>query len=633
MLHLQNIALRRGTSLLLDEANITLHPGWKVGLVGRNGCGKSSLMALLNGVVEPDKGEYLKPTGWRIGTMAQEVPALPDAAIDYVLDGHTSYRAQQAALAQADAAGDGHAIAQAHSELEAMNAWSIPARAASILAGLGFSEPAQQQPVASFSGGWRMRLNLARVLLADADLLLLDEPTNHLDLDAVLWLEDWLRSYPGTLVLISHDRDFLNALCSHILHIEHQRLTLYAGDYSTFEKTRAERIAQQESEHRKQEAEAAHLQAFIDRFRAKASKARQAQSRIKALERLQAQAPLKEAASFSFTFHEPEKLPNPMVQLRQVDCGYGNTNILNQVNLTLGPDTRIGLLGPNGAGKSTLIKTLVGELDPLAGERVYGNDLIIGYFHQQQVDALPQDAHPLKLMQAAQPQWEEAQVRSELGRFGFHGDDVFATVARFSGGEKARLALALLIQKKPALLLLDEPANHLDLEMREALIYALQQYTGAMLLVSHDRHLLDTTVDELWLVAEGEAKPYEGDLNDYARWLRERFRKTDTTPVETSQEERQDPRLKRQQAAQKRAQLRPLKQALDKLEKQLAQCEEALGAINEQLNDESLYQGENSEQLQATLKRQGELNNEHEELEERLLMAMEEYEQAEQSLS
>ncbi len=636
MLHLHNIALRRGTNLLLQDANVTLHPGWKVGLVGRNGCGKSSLMALLNGMVEPDKGDFQRPQHWRIGTMAQEVPALPEAAIDYVLDGHEPYRTQQTALAAAEAAEDGHAIAQAHSALEAMGAWSIPARAATILAGLGFSETAQQQPVASFSGGWRMRLNLARVLLADADLLLLDEPTNHLDLDAVLWLEDWLRSYPGTLVLISHDRDFLNSLCSHILHIEHQQLTLYKGDYDTFEKTRAERIAQQESEHRKQEAEAAHLQAFIDRFRAKASKARQAQSRIKALERLQAQAPLKEAAGFSFTFHAPEKLPNPMVQLRQVDCGYGETKILQGVNLTLGPDSRIGLLGPNGAGKSTLIKTLVGELTPLAGERVCGNELVVGYFHQQQVDALPQEAHPLQLMQAAQPQWEEAQVRSELGRFGFHGDDVFATVGRFSGGEKARLALALLIQKKPALLLLDEPANHLDLDMREALIYALQQYTGAMVLVSHDRHLIDTTVDELWLVAEGEAKPYTGDLNDYARWLRERFRNTQKAPnenTEASKEERQDPRLKRQQAAQRRAQLRPLKQAIEKLEKELAACEEALANVNETLNDESLYQAENSELLQTTLKRQGELNQQHENLEERLLMAMEEHEQAEQALS
>lgn len=631
MLHLQNITLRRGTSLLLNNASATLHPGWKVGLVGRNGCGKSSLMALLNKMVEPDNGEYQRPAHWRVGTMAQEVPALPDPAIEYVLDGHEVYRQHQQELALAEANEDGTAIALAHHALEAIDAWSIPARAATILAGLGFSEKTQQQPVASFSGGWRMRLNLARVLLADADLLLLDEPTNHLDLDAVLWLEDWLRSYPGTLVLISHDRDFLNALCSHILHIEHQGLILYNGDYSTFEKTRAERLAQQESEHRKQEAQAAHLQSFIDRFRAKASKARQAQSRIKALERLQAQAPLKEAGSFSFSFHEPDKLPNPMIQLRNVDCGYGDTAILSQVNLTLAPDSRIGLLGPNGAGKSTLIKTLVGELAPLTGERVYGNDLVIGYFHQQQVDALPQDSHPLKLMQDAQPKWEEAQVRSELGRFGFHGDDVFATVARFSGGEKARLALALLVQKKPALLLLDEPANHLDLEMRETLIFALQQYTGAMVLVSHDRHLLDTTVDELWLVAEGEAKPYSGDLNEYARWLKDRFKKTDTKTAE--QQERQDPRAKRQQAAQKRAQLRPLKQTLDKLEKNLARHDSQLAIINEQLNDESLYQAENSQKLQEILKHQGDLKSEYESLEERLLMAMEEYEQAEQELN
>src|SRR5699024_8655481 len=506
---------------------------------------------------------------------------------------------------------------------------------ATILAGLGFSEPQQQLPVAHFSGGWRMRLNLARVLIADADLLLLDEPTNHLDLDAVLWLEEWLRHYPGTLVLISHDRDFLDHLTSHILHIEHQQLTLYTGNYSTFEKTRAERLEQQEQAFKKQEAQAAHLQKFIDRFRAKASKARQAQSRIKALERLRASTPLKEESGFHFTFHEPERLPNPMLQLREVSCGYQGSNnsstALSGINLTIGPDTRIGLLGPNGAGKSTLIKTLMGELPPLAGELTRGNDLVIGYFHQQQVDALPQDSHPMALMQAAQPNWEEGRVRSELGRFGFQGDDIFAPVGRFSGGEKSRLALALLIQEKPALLLMDEPANHLDIDMRESLIYALQQFAGAMILVSHDRHLMDTTVDDLWLVAEGQATPYEGDLHDYARWLKDRQRQSSTN-TEANKAERQDPRLKRQQAAQRRAQLRPLQQVVTRTEKALAQCEGTLAALTEQLNNESLYAAENSTELQEVLKQQGELASQRDELEEQLLLAMEELEEAEAQL-
>lgn len=636
MLRLDNLALRRGANLLLSDANTTIHPGWKVGLTGRNGCGKSSLMALLNGTVEPDRGSFYRPDEWRIGMMAQEVPALEQAAIEYVLDGHGPYRHWQQELAKAEASEDGNAIAQAHNALDTMGAWSIPAQAATVLAGLGFSEAEQQLPVAHFSGGWRMRLNLARVLIADADLLLLDEPTNHLDLDAVLWLEEWLRHYPGTLVLISHDRDFLDHLTSHILHIEHQQLTLYTGNYSTFERTRAERLEQQEQAFKKQEAQAAHLQQFIDRFRAKASKARQAQSRIKALERLQASAPLKEDSGFHFTFHEPEKLPNPMLQLNNVNCGYENegeqSTILTGVNLTIGPDTRIGLLGPNGAGKSTLIKTLMGDIKPLAGELTRGNDLVIGYFHQQQVDALPQDSHPMALMQAAQPSWDEARVRSELGRFGFHGDDIFAPVGRFSGGEKSRLALGLLIQQKPALLLMDEPANHLDIDMRESLIYALQQFSGAMILVSHDRHLMDTTVDDLWLVAEGQAAPYSGDLHDYARWLKDRQRQNDAPAKEEEKPVRQSAQQKRQQAAQRREQLRPLQQEVKRAEKALAECEKKLAPLTKQLNDESLYSADNSAKLQNILKEQGELKTLQEDIEEELLLAMEALEEAELAL-
>ncbi|KAF0807857.1 ABC transporter ATP-binding protein/permease [Alcanivorax sp. S71-1-4] len=633
MLRLEHLDLRRGPDVLIRDADLTLHGGWKIGLTGRNGCGKSSLLNLLAGQLEADRGHYQRPADWRIATMAQEVPALPQAAIEYVLDGHPQLRTFEQALANAEAREDGEAIAHAHAQLDSINAWALPARAATILAGLGFAEPVQRQPVASFSGGWRMRLNLARVLLTDADLLLLDEPTNHLDLDAVLWLQDYLVQFRGTLLLISHDRDFLDAVVGHILHIEQQQLTLYTGNYSGFERLRAEHLARQESEYRKQTAQAEHLKKFIARFKAKASKARQAQSRVKALEKLELIAPAHIADGFRFTFPEPLRLPNPMLDLEQVQCGYrdqGETVILSEVTLNIRPESRLGLLGPNGAGKSTLIKTLAGHLAPLGGRYTIGPELVIGYFHQQQVDALPQDDHPIALMQAAQPTWEESRVRSELGRFGFHGDDVFSPVKRFSGGEKSRLALALLVQQKPALLLLDEPANHLDLDMREALTLALQAFEGAVVLVSHDRHLLETTVDELVLVAGGRVTPFDGDLNDYARWLRENQKAAQKPAVSTAP--KQDAKAKRQEAAQRRTALRPLRQAVEKLEKQLAGCETKLADIEQALADETLYQPDNKQRLTTLLAEQGALRQQQEKIEESMLLAMEELEQAEQAL-
>ncbi|MCK0538806.1 ATP-binding cassette domain-containing protein [Alcanivorax quisquiliarum] len=636
MLRLEQLALRRGPDILIRDADVTLHAGWKVGLTGRNGCGKSSLLTLLSGELEADRGHYQRPADWRIASMAQEVPGLSQPAIEYVLDGNIRLRASEQALADAEARQDGEAIARAHAALESINAWALPAQAATVLAGLGFAEGVQRQPVASFSGGWRMRLNLARVLLSDADLLLLDEPTNHLDLDAVLWLQDYLSQFRGTLVLISHDRDFLDAVVGHVLHIEQQKLTLYTGNYSAFERLRAAHLARQDSEYRKQVAQAEHLKKFIARFKAKASKARQAQSRVKALEKLELIAPAHVADGFRFTFPPPAKLPDPMLDLEGVSCGYRNEDgaatILRDVQLSIRPESRIGLLGPNGAGKSTLIRTLAGQLAPLGGRYTVGPELVIGYFHQQQVDALPQDALPFTLMQQAQPKWEESRVRSELGRFGFHGDDVFAPVGRFSGGEKSRLALALLVQQAPALLLLDEPANHLDLDMREALTLALQAFEGAVVLVSHDRHLLETTVDELVLVAGGSVASFDGDLEDYARWLRERHKAAQKPAEAADSAPRHDARAKRQEAAQRRTALRPYRQAVEKQENALATCSAKLTELEQALADETLYQPQHKNRLAELITNQGRLRQQHEDIEDALLAAMEALETAEQAL-
>ncbi len=550
-----------------------------------------------------------------------------------MLDGHRALRRAEKTLADAETAGDNHAIAHAHGELEALHAWQQPARAATLLAGLGFSETQQQQPVASFSGGWRMRLNLAQVLMSDADLLLLDEPTNHLDLDAILWLQSYLIQQPGALLVISHDRAFLDATVNQILHIEHKQLKHYSGGYSDFERQRAEQLSLQQKMHEKQQAQVAHMQKFIARFKAKASKAKQAQSRVKALERLELIGPAHVDSGFSFDFHSPNKLPNPMENLDAVQCGYPGAPILDQVSLSLRPESRIGLLGPNGAGKSTLMRTLVGELSPLGGRFEKDGDLVIGYFHQQQVDRLAADDAPYQMMSRFYPKWSESQLRSELGRFGFHGDDVFAPVGRFSGGEKARLALAMIVQEKPALLLLDEPANHLDLDMREALTMALQSFEGAVVLVSHDRHLLETTVDEFYLVANGTVSRFDGDLDDYGRWLQQNRR--DGKPVkEDKPGDGLDAKARRQQAAQQRHQLRPLKKQVEKLDKQLSHCDQKLAEIETALGDEALYTDDSRKnEMNGLLGDQARLKKQHDELEEQLLEAMESLEQAESELT
>ena len=631
MLSLEHINLRRGSELLLEDANFVLHKGARVGLVGKNGSGKSSLFKLIMGELEVDGGELNRPADWRLAMMAQEVPALEQAAVEYVLDGHHSLRRAEAALADAQARGDDAALASAHADLDTLRAWEQPARAAALLAGLGFSEAQQQQPVSAFSGGWRMRLNLAQVLISDADLMLLDEPTNHLDLDAILWLQQWLIQHPGALMLISHDRAFLDATVNEILHIEKGRLKRYSGTYSDFERQRAEQLSLQQKMHEKQQVQIAHLQKFIDRFKAKATKAKQAQSRVKALEKLERIGPAHVDSGFSFGFLKPDRLPNPMVTLDDATCGYPGTPILTGVTLSLRPESRIGLLGPNGAGKSTLIRTLVGELQALAGHLEPDPDLKVGYFHQQQVDRLAADDTPYQLINRAHPKWTEQKVRNELGSFGFHGDEVFEPVGRFSGGEKARLALALIVHEKPALLLLDEPANHLDLEMREALTLALQEFEGAVLLVSHDRHLLETTVDEFQLVAEGTVRPFDGDLDDYARWLQQSRRDAQAArrPAEPAGG-RDDARQRRQDAAKRREQLRPLKKEVEKLEKALDRESAALTEVETRLGDETLYTDTGrKDELNELLARQGELKSRHEELEMALLDAMERLEAAE----
>ena len=522
MILLRKLAFARAGRPLVTDASLQLHPGWKVGLTGANGCGKSSFFALLRGELHQEAGDLDIPPGWRIGHVAQDTPALPNPALDFVLDGDGELRAIEGALGEAEAAHDGHRIAELHTRLQDIEGYAAPARAAEILAGLGFAQADHGRPVADFSGGWRVRLNLARALVARADLLLLDEPTNHLDLDAVLWLESWLKSFPGTLLMISHDRDFLDAVAGQILHIEAGGMKLYAGNYSTFERTRAERLALQQALHDKQQREVAHLHAYVERFRAKATKARQAQSRLKALARMELISAAHVDTPFEFSFRAPEGFSDPLLALEEAKVGYGGTALLHDVRMILRPGSRIGLLGRNGAGKSTLVKLLAGEIAALAGQRQEGRHLKIGYFAQHQMELLRPEDSPLQHLARREPQTREQELRDYLGGFDFRGPMADAPCGPFSGGEKARLALALMIRTRPNLLLLDEPTNHLDLEMREALTLALQETEAAVVLVSHDRHLLRTTVDELWLVADGQAKLFDGDLDDYADWLAQR---------------------------------------------------------------------------------------------------------------
>ncbi|CAG7857835.1 partial putative ABC transporter ATP-binding protein YheS, partial [biofilm metagenome] len=521
MLNFKNIALRRGARVLFSGASFTIHKGDKVGFTGANGTGKSSFFALIRHELHADEGEFTYPPNLEMAHVAQETPAVTCSAIDYVMDGDRELRQLQQHLAAAEANHDGLKQAELHTKLDTIGGYSANARAARLMDGLGFKPGQENQTVASFSGGWRMRLNLAQALMCRSDLLMLDEPTNHLDLDAVIWIQEWLGRYDGTLLLISHDRDFLDQITDHIVHIEHNKAEIYTGNYSAFETLRAEKLAQQQSAYQKQQREIAHFQSFINRFKAKATKARQAQSRIKALERMEIIAMAHVDSPFDFSFSNPGRMPNPLLQLEKVDVSYGQATVLQTINLNITPGDRIGLLGPNGAGKSSLIKVLANELMPSTGVRLAADALKIGYFAQHQLEQLRLDESPLWHLQKLDPKATEKELRNFLGGFDFRGDKVLEPVQPFSGGEKARLVLALLVYQNPNLLLLDEPTNHLDLEMRQALSVALQDYEGAIVLVSHDRHLLRTVADQFLLVSDKQCRPFDGDLDDYRLWLSE----------------------------------------------------------------------------------------------------------------
>lgn len=623
MIRLQNLTLQRGPQRLLEDAELTLHAGHKAGLIGANGAGKSSLFALIRGELHPDSGDCFLPADWRIAHMRQEIETLERLAVDYVLDGDLRLREVQRDLAAAEAAHDGAAQARLHSELDSADGYTADARARKLLAGLGFTNEQMDRQVGDFSGGWRMRLNLAQALMCPSDLLLLDEPTNHLDLDAIIWLEEWLKSYPGTLLLISHDRDFLDEVVDHVAHVDQRKITLYRGGYTAFERARAERLAQQQQAYEKQQAQRAHMESYIARFKAQATKARQAQSRIKALERMEELSAAHVDSPFDFVFRESSKISSPLIDLSDASLGYGEKTILEKVKLQLTPGARIGLLGPNGAGKSTLIKNLAGELSPIAGHLTRGENTVVGYFAQHQLDSLDSKASPLLHMQRLAPTEREQTLRDFLGGFDFRGARIDEPVLNFSGGEKARLALALIAWERPNLLLLDEPTNHLDLEMRLALTMALQEFSGAVLVVSHDRHLLKSTTDNFYLVADGKVEEFDGDLEDYARWLveyRQRNAPVSNTPVNP---DKTDKKAQRQAAAALRQQLAPHKREADKLEAELGKLHEKLAKVDASLGDSDIYEPARKNELRDLLAEQAKLKVREGELEEAWMEALE----------
>ncbi len=611
MIQFRNLTLVRGVRELIAEASVQIHPGWRVGLTGANGSGKSSVFALLRGELQTERGDCDIPATWRIASVAQETPALDTPAIDYVLDGDTELRAMERELADAETAYAGETIAELHVRLDDIGGYSARARAAALLAGLGFGDAEIERPVREFSGGWRMRLNLAQALISRADLLLLDEPTNHLDLDAVVWLEQWLSGFKGTLVVVSHDRDFLDGCVTHIANIQAAKLTLYTGNYSAFEDARAAQLAAQQATYEKQTRVIAHMESFVARFRAKATKAKQAQSRLKALARMERIAAAHIDTPFEFAFPQPERSPNTLIYLNKITVSYGERTVLHDIEMTLTPGARIGLLGPNGAGKSTLIKLLAGELQASAGQRNEGRGLVIGYFAQHQLEQLRPDESPLQHLLRLEPQTREQDLRDYLGGFDFRGAMTDRPVAPFSGGEKSRLALALLVRRKPNLLLLDEPTNHLDLEMRQALTAALAEYEGSMVLVSHDRALLRTVCDDFRLVCDGKVEEFDGTIEDYIAWLAaRRAAHASGSNTALTQDKAARREARESAAADRQARLaarRPLIKEAEKLNKDLARWQQEKQHIDEQLADPAFYANPDAEKLRMLTTRQQEL--------------------------
>jgi ATP-binding cassette subfamily F protein 3 len=623
LIQLRQLTLARGARRLIENTSLQVHAGWRVGLVGANGSGKSSLFALLQGELHPEAGDCLMPRDWRIAAVGQETPALPQPAVEFVLDGDVALREAEGEIAAAEQGRDGHSLAEAHARLALIDGYAARSRAATLLDGLGFSPADLERPVAAFSGGWRMRLNLARALLSRAELLLLDEPTNHLDLDAVVWLERWLAGYRGTLLLVSHDRDFLDACVTHVAHIENQQLTLYSGNYSSFEEQRAARLAGQQAMFEKQQREIAHITQFVERFKAKATKARQAQSRLKALDRLERVAPAHVDMPFDFEFPTPARAPSPLLTLEDAALGYPGRSVLEGVQLTLPPGSRLGLLGANGAGKSTLIRAIAGELPPLRGRRVEGYGLVTGYFAQHQLEHLRPGESPLEHIARLDPTARELELRSYLGHFDFRGAMADAPVGAFSGGERSRLALALIVRQRPNLLLLDEPTNHLDLEMRHALTRALAGYEGSLVLVSHDRALLRTVCDGFLLVADGTARPFDGDVEDYLAWLADSRARAVTAGAATAGSNRDTRRAQRESAAAERqaklARRRPLVREADELERSIASLEAEKTTLEARLTDAGFYAAADPAEVQAVTRRCGEVVRLLEQVEDRWL--------------
>jgi ATP-binding cassette, subfamily F, member 3 len=620
MLNFSDISIRRGPRVLFEKATFNLFRGEKIGITGENGSGKSTLLALVRGEITPETGTFEMPGNLEVAHVAQELSATDAPAIEFVLDGDAELRAIEAQIATAEAADDGNRLAELYGHYDSIGGYHARSRAATLLHGLGFSTADEQRAVRDFSGGWRVRLNVAKALMCRSDLLLLDEPTNHLDLDAVLWLEKWLQDYRGTILLIAHDRDFLDSICDRIVNIEHSKAEAYRGNYSDFEETRAMRLAQNQALFVRQQREIKHIESFINRFKAQATKARQAQSRIKALERMQRIAPAHVDSEFTFSFLEPPKLPRPLLAVEDQSVGYEDTPLVEKINFTIAPGARIALLGHNGAGKSTVIKMLAGELPSLSGERTEAKDVRIGYFAQHQLEQLKEKESPLQhLRRLGGPAAEKApeqDLRDFLGSFGFRGDRVFEAIGPFSGGEKARLVLALLSYLRPNLLLLDEPTNHLDLEMRQALALALQDYPGAVLMVSHDRHLLRTVVDEFFIVADGLVTPFDGDLEDYAKWAASHPKDADaqeakvikaTVAKESAKETDEARKQRKRDAAEQRNRIAPLKTELTKLDKQLAQLQQQLAVVEAKLAAPDIYDVAQKIQLRKLLDEQVQL--------------------------